>query len=40
MALSQSGVEMTQITGEDVFDVDTRLYKEREDDYCIIGNKM
>ena len=25
---------------EDDFEVDIRLYKERDDDYCIIGNKM
>ena len=22
------------------FDIDVRLYKERNDDYCIIGNKI
>ena len=26
--------------GEEEFKVDVRLYKERDDDYCIMGNKL
>lgn len=34
---SQTNLQAEQVTGKDI---DIRLYKERDDDYCIIGNKL
>ena len=31
---------MSTEANQDKFNVDVRLYKERGDDYCIIGNKL